>query len=356
VFALPLTDGSFLLGVIIRRDQASAQVGFALEQVRDLPSSMPPITPEDLGLLTSVETNDLDQGVWPFLGVIERYDKDELPDPPVFAGDTAETAAELASSMDRIVRARKDRAIIDATFLTEHPDLIDPAVGARYLRLPTERLLPFIRTKLAHWGTLPRLLLERLDLEHGAVYSTLPAEVGVEVASSDPRWGGKLSRRGRRLIRGHHIYPDGRREPLYDDRLSAQGMISEWLGSEPGHLCVLGLPTNMPEGLPRSTAHLDSIGTALSFEQESYLLLPSSAAQDSDGLSKAIRSAHNDWHAIGFLGSSLPSVRPRSAHSSIDIEQLESLSDSVQTIIVGAYDGEGYVLWTRADGDRWLAG
>jgi hypothetical protein len=33
---------------------------------------------------------------------------------------------------------------------------------------------------------LPRLRLERLDLEHGAVYSTLPAEVGVEVASSDP--------------------------------------------------------------------------------------------------------------------------------------------------------------------------
>jgi hypothetical protein len=133
-------------------------------------------------------------------------------------------------------------------------------------------------------------------------------------------------------------------------------MISEWLGAGAPQSVHARPPLYTPERLPRVAAHLDSIGEALSFEQESYLLLPSSAAQDSDELSKAILSAYNDWHAIGFLGSSVPSGRPRSTPSSIDIERLETLSDSVQTIIIGAYDGEGYVLWTRAEADRWLAG
>jgi hypothetical protein len=357
VFALPLTDGSFLLGVLIRRDRRTARVGFLPDEVRNLPSSTPTIARSDLGILTSVTTDNLDGGVWPVLGILEPFDPAEWPEPPSFAGDTASTPAALAESLDRYIRARRKRAMVDATFLAKHPQLADPAVGASYLHLRTEEPLSFLRTSLRLWGTLSRLVLERVDLSEGVVISTLPAEVGAEFAADEPQWGGKLSRRGRRLIRGHHVFPDGRREPVYDDRLSVQTMISEWLGSGANHLCVFGLPNAAPRVLPAWAPGLESTGGRLvTFQEECYLLLPRTAAEDADALSKAILWAHTSWHTISFLTSLERAVRLPLTLSNVTIELLGMLIDSLEAILVGAYDGEGYVVWTKTNGDKWLIG
>jgi hypothetical protein len=193
IFGLPLPDGEYVLGVIIRRDARTARVGFVFDPVIELPSSPVTISPHDPGLLIEVETTALDSKDWPVVSIIDDFDATQWPDPPRLPGDKADTPGHLERWMVDYVRHRRRRVLEDQTWLAEHPNLNNPVVGARYLRIPPEQILPFVRDKLSDCGTMGRIVLNQVVFEEGIFISTLPEEVGVEVAVTNPQGGGKLS-------------------------------------------------------------------------------------------------------------------------------------------------------------------
>jgi hypothetical protein len=125
------------------------------------------------------------------VGLIEGFDAAEWPDPPRVPDDTVETPKALERHMAALVRHRRLTAMRDRTWLAQNPHLNDPAVGARYLALPIERIFPFVQDQLSGSGTLGRIVLQRVIFEEGSFISTLPEEVGAEEAVANPQGGGK---------------------------------------------------------------------------------------------------------------------------------------------------------------------
>jgi len=356
IFGLPLPGGEYVLGLIIRRGARTARVGFVFEPVGELPSSPVAISRDDLGLLVEVETSAFDSKEWPVVSVIDDFDPSQWPDPPRLSDDKTHTPSHLQRWMVGYVRHRRRRALEDQTWRAEHPHLNDPAVGARYLRVPSERIVPFVQDQLSSGGILGRIVLDGAAFEQGTVISTLPEEVGIDAAVENPRSGAKLARRGRKLIRGHHVYPDGRRVPVHDDKLSVLTMVSEWVGSGPAKLAIFRYPildAASPDELSRVSDQYEALGGWLtSHEGEQYIVAPPGASRDEELLRRVITNLP-PWMQIGFLSQH---ERMFTRNSDLTVDDLTEVAERLEAIIIGAYDGEGYVVWTRTQGERWIAG
>jgi hypothetical protein len=353
IFGLPLPDGGFVLGVIIRRDARTARVGFVFESVSELPAS-PTISRDELGLLTEVETTALDSKRWPVVSIIDDFDPTEWPDPPRLPGDRARRPGDLERWMVDYVRHRRRRALEDQTWRAEHPHLVDPLVGTLYIRLPFDRIHSFVEERLSRCGRLGEIVLEGTDLTEGTFISTLPREVGVEKAVDHPESGAKHYDRGRNLIRGHLVRPDGSREAVYEDGFSCMTMLSDWLGSGLTHLVIYRdwfSDAGPADRFARALERYERLGgLLLTYGTECYGVIPPGAAERpvmTDFLNQL------DWSKVGFLARHEKVLDGRSELTESDLREL---AEGLEGIVIGAYDGEGYVVWTRTNGDHWIVG
>ena len=212
--------------------------------------------------------------------------------------------------------------------------MVDPQDEARYLRLALDVALPFMQERLKLGHTLSHLLLDRLDFSQGAVISTLPEEVGVEAASKDLLFGGKMSS-SRPLVRGLHLFPDGSRVPLdryriYPDGrkvllnqpwIAIQSMISDFLGRYPDGVCIF-------EDHIHSSSHErpKALGHLASFGNESYTIVTASWAESLDGMSNLIRQNFGSWLEVGVL-TFLPEEELPPYRGSFTADQLERIVD-----------------------------
>jgi hypothetical protein len=242
----------------------------------------------------------------------------------------------------------------DRTWLAEHPELTDPLVGALYIRLPLDRILSYAEERLSSSGALGSVVLEETDLAGGTFISTLPREVGVEQAVEHPDGGGKHFDRGRKLIRGHVVRADRSREPVHDDRFSCMTMLSEWLGSGPTHLVVFRDWYCDVEPGDRFTDARERYrrmgGALLTSGRECYGVIPPGCAEEPVAEDFVTGP---EWSKLGFLTSHEGLLDGRNELTEPD---LRALAVGLEGIVIGAYDGEGYVVWTRTNGDRWIAG
>ena len=203
----------------------------------------------------------------------------------------------------------------------------------------------YIRDCLANGKTLARYLLQRLDLESGAVTTFLPSDVSEEAATQF-KWGGKLYRDPATFV--YHTEPDGsttRWEPVPNTDPWLASILREFLGAGPERVCVFenesALPSHPWLSLPRW-----AILQTLIFENEVYHLLSNRDAENEERILTTIRIA-DSWLFIGAMTSlSQASDLPLEA-GRLDDEALKMFAQRAERIVVGAYDGESYLIWSK---------
>jgi hypothetical protein len=196
--------------------------------------------------------------------------------------------------------------------------------------------MSYISEVLSRQYSLSRLLAEK-DLSAGQIFAFLPENVTAEMAQSFEGGG---------LHEGGQIYdaPEGQwEEVLHDDSDQALVQhIQEDLRLNPNSVCVFESPIERKSDFAIASKEVRS--TPIFFENEVfYYALPSASAEE---IYNVIYSARN-WEFVGVVSRLNPTLIIDA--ETIDYEILQLLSSGTHCIIVGAYDGEGYLIWHSQD-------
>lgn len=213
---------------------------------------------------------------------------------------------------------------------TEMNDYTELALGSEGLQ--------FILSELRGGRTFSRCLLESLDLQSGDVITYLPQGASV-VDAKDFESGGKLPqppqsqwKRGEGAI----VIPTPTTRP------HLVSLIDEYLSTSE-RVCILENATASrgDEWLKQTQVNVSFFG------DEVYHLLIGSCPRPTIDL--AIRKGQSLFTFVGALTSLPGGVLPLTIdRADLDLGALRSLAEQTERIFVGAYDGEGYVIWRRA--------
>jgi hypothetical protein len=177
----------------------------------------------------------------------------------------------------------------------------------------------YIRSVLSDSGRVLSSLLRDLPLGEGQVVASLPAEARLEAVSIDFRRGGL----GRKADTGPVL----------------QAMTSHLEASPTA--CIL---VDDPGAAPTDPWFLVSEYAFVAYHDEAYPLL-SASDFDHEVVAALLQSA-GDWHFVGALTHSPPGVSLEKADS-VSLETLQKLASNTRALIVGAFDGEAYLIWRR---------
>lgn len=203
----------------------------------------------------------------------------------------------------------------------------------------------YIRKCLDDRNTLARYLLQKLDLGRGRVVTFLPSDVTAEAAKQFTT-GGKLPMPPESQWR----YAEGEGSkwtmvPIPDTDSYLVAIIEAFLSAKEGRVCIFEDALSRPNDpiLSRSAARL------LTFHNEVYHFLSGRAVKSSQ-IRQTIRQAKSIPLFIGAL-TSVPekssfSHKARKITITSD-ERLRGLAARSEKIVVGAYDGEGYLIWNK---------
>ena len=162
VFAIPLSTGEYVLGVVIARYPRVIRAGLFPDPITELPVSVSVLS-ADLEIIVLVAASALDDGRWPVVGVVENFVTTDWPSPPMLPGegtDGAQTPVDLERALVKVVeRARRRRLGVarDRKLLPVQHDQ-----GRRYAELV-----------LGRGPLLARIVKEGLDLDAGSFSATL---------------------------------------------------------------------------------------------------------------------------------------------------------------------------------------
>lgn len=217
------------------------------------------------------------------------------------------------------------------------------------IRLAPEAI-EYIKDRLADGKTLARFLLEKRDLNRGEVVTFLPPYANLERIGNFS-WGGVLPTPPSETHQ-HYTTPDGTKTvmvPVPNTRPHLVWMIQEFLKQGEGQLCLFESAVASPTyGFLASPDAQDL--RVLTFEDDVYYLLTEDDL-DLRRIEKTVRYA-TSYLVIGVLAR-LPQeenfLPVKSTRATIVRSELELLAQRTEKIIVGAYDGEGYLIWSSAE-------
>lgn len=189
----------------------------------------------------------------------------------------------------------------------------------------------YVRECLESGKTFARLLLQSHDLNAGRVFTKLPAGVD-NGAAKDFDSGGKLP----------DLYPRATNlQAVPDTDFLLIPKISEFLRGSPVNMCIFEDANAMP-----TDPFLQSVSTRYSAFQEEVYHLICQPDNNGDAISKTLRQAHS-WLTIGALTSAPQETEICAQRGDLTLSTLTTLAQRTEVIIVGAYDGEGYVIWRK---------
>ena len=203
--------------------------------------------------------------------------------------------------------------------------------------------IEYIRKCLSDGNTLARYLLQKLNLDRGRVVTFLSSDVTAEAAKQFTT-GGKLPMPPKSQWR----YAEGERSkwrmvPIPDTDSCLVAIIEAFLNAEEKRVCIFEDDLSRPNDpiLSRSVARL------LTFKDEVYHFL-SGRDVESSKIRQTIRQAKSIPLFIGAM-TSVPeessfSYKARRITITSD-KLLRILAERTEKIVVGAYDGEGYLIW-----------
>lgn len=202
------------------------------------------------------------------------------------------------------------------------------------LRLGNEGMA-FVVSQLGAAGTFARCVLERVPLAEGEVVTRLPEHVPLDEAKQLAT-GGKLPAPPAREWRSA---PGATLVPVPSTRDDLARIIADHLAT-PGSLCLLA-NANAERGDP----WLERTGVpTFYFDREVYHLLTASPPGE---IEAALKAAQSLFLFVGAL-TALPMESDLPAGGGdLPLATLEQLAANTSRLFVGAYDGEGYLIWRR---------
>lgn len=201
-------------------------------------------------------------------------------------------------------------------------------------------VIAYIKECLAEGHTLAKYLLQRDDLDSGRVITFIPQEIDVrDEEVNNPKYG--------RLFpepppETHIKIPGGKMVLIPNTDTILMQIIQKFLSTGEGRVCVLEDALARPHDPSLSSADTRIV----IFNSEVYHVLLSSDAEDNELILQTIRRA-SSWLFIGAMTSILREGDFFLEAGKITSEKLKVLAERIEKIVVGAYDGEGYLIWER---------
>ncbi|HEV2826949.1 MAG TPA: hypothetical protein VGW76_05050 [Pyrinomonadaceae bacterium] len=191
----------------------------------------------------------------------------------------------------------------------------------------------YVKRQLTLGHTLAKSLLASHDIGTGRVFTILPASTD-DAAAKDFESGGKLPS----LFSPNDN--DSNLEPVPNTDSYLVDQVRTFLHEGNDRACVFEDASAAP-GDP----YLRNIETRIStMNQEVYhLLCPADISNDK--ILKTIRLARS-WLFIGVMTYS--STDLCSGREPLTLQELTWLAQRAEKIVIGAYDGEGYLTWEKS--------
>jgi hypothetical protein len=200
----------------------------------------------------------------------------------------------------------------------------------------------YIRESLQDRRTLSRYLLQNTDLDQGRVTTVLPSNVSDESAKQFTI-GGKLPLPLERSI-FHYKDPHGKQwrvEPTPSSAGVLTTIIQTYLNAGGQRLCLFEDEWRQPE-----YPAIKRIGTRILFFQNEVYHVLTERDIDRNIIAQTVKNANGDV----IIGVMMPLSKDIVLHykeRAINQEQLQALAVCTEKIIIGAYDGEGYLIWSK---------
>lgn len=198
----------------------------------------------------------------------------------------------------------------------------------------------YVRERLADGKALSKCLLETLDLERGKLTTFLPPGVS-EAEVYQFSYGGKLHQAEKRkttLANGRSFY--GAPVPNTDKLLIST--IRAHLASTNSPFCIFEHQLAVPED-----PWLSHKGLQIATTGRTVLLFLTAGQTDEELIRSTTKRARSAFPPlVGALARS-PSEMMLTNGARVEPDGLQRIAEQTEKLIVGAYDGESYLIWTR---------
>lgn len=204
--------------------------------------------------------------------------------------------------------------------------------------------IDYIQESLKNGKSLARQLVERPDLQEGNVVTFLPKDARLD-RILDFTSGGKLPE-PKLNDSSQYVAPDGLRWKVIPKRNTDVCLVRHiriFLNLGVDRICIFENPMALPTDpwVEKSTSPL------LIFQNEVYHFLTTQKATDQDihETIKQASSIYPPFLAVLTIVSDKHNFSKQKV--SITSEEIRSLAAKTEEIIVGAYDGESYLIWNQ---------
>ncbi len=203
--------------------------------------------------------------------------------------------------------------------------------------------ISYIKDRLSNGQTLAKFLLANSDLDSGKVVTFLPPSANHSRVRDFKRGGLLPTRPESEWI--HAIGPIGQQFVMKPVPKADEGLvrvIQNFLKSSKAHLCIFENSLARP-----SDPYLkELLSSMLILGEEVYHLLKSEDADE-----KTIRNTVSEARSYLEIGAMTSTTLPDQLFTKKEItaNELKTLALNTQNIVVGAYDGEGYLIWSKPE-------
>jgi hypothetical protein len=207
--------------------------------------------------------------------------------------------------------------------------------------------IDYIRERLSNGKTLARHLLETLDLECGSVITCLPPNVSDQEALQFES-GAKLPRPDRATSR---YYTDeqgrtSRLEPIPNTDPWLVSLVQDFLSQSASRVCILEEFSFRPSDPLWSKEEARRQAARFVDDEVYYVLLSDDSHRR---VEQTVRWSGGAWPGLLAAMTSMTTYEAISSdHRDMSPAQLKTLAERTERLAVGAYDGESYLIWSKA--------
>jgi hypothetical protein len=201
--------------------------------------------------------------------------------------------------------------------------------------------IKYIRKCLINGKTLANYLIRTCNLERGKLITFLPTDTNEEAVKQFTT-GGKLKEEG---LKEEIIKPEGSKltkVPTPNTDLWLVSIIRSFLTTDVKRLCIFENALAKPSDPWLSSKKMP----VFTFHEEVYHFLLGTDAEN-EKIGETIRIATSHLF-IGVMTSVPQETGFSLGGGEITSQELIGFAEKTEKIIVGAYDGEGYLIWRRA--------
>lgn len=197
-----------------------------------------------------------------------------------------------------------------------------------------QEAINYIKFVLNGGKTLSYCILKNCNLDYGKVKTCLPPNFKDDVNIFDYN---------KNILSDSFINNIPNNIPTKTDSLLAQ-IIESYLGIGGGNVCILEDAAANADA--PCMMHVIEDSDTLVFGQEVYYILCNKGVMDNKKIEKRIHYAKSLWHFVCIF-TSLTKGEIMSLKKDITEHELNLLAKNTVKIAIGAYAGNGYLIWQK---------